>query len=390
MSLAELPTDLARRAGGRLPPQNIDAEESVLGAMLLSSDAIGAAVERLDAQHFYVPANGLVFDAIETLYISSEPVDCLTVADQLERTGNLAAAGGSERLLALEAATPTLAHVDRYARIVEDNALLRRLISVSAEISELAYDRPTDTAAAIDQAESLVFSVAERRIVDSTESLHDLLDQSLDRLEELYERGDAFSGLATGFSSLDRILSGIQPSSLVVVGGRPAMGKTAFALTMASNVALELQEPVLLFCLEMNHAELTGRLLASDARGRCHPGADRSAASRGVEPHHAQRWPPRRCADVDRRQSQRDGCRDPRQGPAVAQPLGQLGPHRCRLPPAHERPRHGREPSGGDRRDLARFEDPRSRARNADRGAVTAQPEPRVPRRQATDALGPA
>ncbi len=266
MSLAELPTDLARRAGGRLPPQNIDAEESVLGAMLLSSDAIGAAVERLDAQHFYVPANGLVFDAIETLYISSEPVDCLTVADQLERTGNLAAAGGSERLLALEAATPTLAHVDRYARIVEDNALLRRLISVSAEISELAYDRPSDTAAAIDQAESLVFSVAERRIVDSTESLHDLLDQSLDRLEELYERGDAFSGLATGFSSLDRILSGIQPSSLVIVGGRPAMGKTAFALTMASNVALELQEPVLLFCLEMNHAELTGRLLASDAR----------------------------------------------------------------------------------------------------------------------------
>ena len=144
--------------------------------------------------------------------------------------------------------------------------MLRRLIAVSSEISELAYSRPADTATAIDQAESMVFKVAERRIVDSTQSLHDLLDESLDRLEELYERGDAFSGLATGFSSLDRILAGIQPSSLVVVGGRPAMGKTAFALTMASSVALELQQPVLLFSLEMNHAELTGRLLASDAR----------------------------------------------------------------------------------------------------------------------------
>ena len=266
MSLAELSMDAPRRAAGRVPPQNIDAEESVLGAMLLSPDAIGAAVERLAADHFYVPANGLVFDAIESLYVASEPVDCLTVADQLERTGNLAAAGGPERLLALEAATPTLTHVDRYARIVEDNALLRRLISVSGEISELAHSRPADTAAAIDQAESLVFSVAERRIVDSTQSLHDLLNESLDRLEELYERGDAFSGLATGFASLDRILAGIQPSSMVVVGARPAMGKTSLALTMASSVALELHQPVLLFSLEMNHAELTGRLLASDAR----------------------------------------------------------------------------------------------------------------------------
>ena len=266
MSLAELQIDVARRPSGRVPPQNVDAEESVLGAMLLSRDAIGAAVERLGADHFYVPANGLVFEAIEALYTTSEPVDCLTVADQLERTGNLVAAGGPERLLTLEAVTPTLTHVDRYARIVEDTALLRRLIAVSSEISELAYSRPGDTAAAIDQAESLVFSVAERRIIDSTQSLHDLLDESLDRLEELYERGDAFSGLATGFNSLDRILAGIQPSSLVVVGGRPAMGKTAFALTLASSVALELQEPVLLFSLEMNHAELTGRLLASDAR----------------------------------------------------------------------------------------------------------------------------
>ncbi len=269
MSLAELsaPTQRPqRRPSGRQPPHNRDAEESVLGAMLLSGDAIGAALERLAVDHFYLPANGLVFEAIESLYGASEPIDCLTVADQLERSGNLVAAGGAERLLELEAATPTLTHVDRYARIVEDNALLRRLIAVSSEISELAYSRPDDTAAAIDQAESLVFGVAERRILDSTQALRDLLEEGLDRLEELYERGDAFSGLVTGFASLDRILAGIQPSSLVIVGARPSMGKTSLALTMASSVALDLQQPVLLFSLEMNHAELTGRLLASDAR----------------------------------------------------------------------------------------------------------------------------
>ena len=390
MSLAELPTDIARRAGGRLPPQNIDAEESVLGAMLLSSDAIGAAVERLDAEHFYVPANGLVFDAIETLYITSEPVDCLTVADQLERTGNLAAAGGSERLLALEAATPTLAHVDRYARIVEDNALLRRLIAVSAEISELAYDRPADTAAAIDQAESLVFSVAERRIVDSTESLHDLLDQSLDRLEELYERGDAFSGLATGFSSLDRILSGIQPSSLVVVGGRPAMGKTAFALTVASNVALESQEPVLLFCLEMNHAELTGRLLASDARvdaTRVRTGQLRAEEWNRITRSvgrlgDAQMWiddnPNVTVAEI-RAKARRLRSRLGKLGLIVVDYL-QLMSGRAT---AENRQVEIAEISRGS-------EDSGPRARDADRGAVAAQPELGVPRRQAADALGSA
>ena len=266
MSLIELAPELQRRSGGRVPPQNVDAEESVLGAMLLSRDAIAPAVERLTAEHFYVPANGVVFDAVEALYVTGEPVDCVTVADQLERSGALTAAGGADRLLALEAATPTLAHVDRYARIVEETALLRRLISVSAEIAELAYGRPADTAAALDQAESMIYSVAERRIVDSTQSLRDLVDLSLDRLEELYQRGDAFTGLATGFDSLDRILSGVQPSSLMVVGARPAMGKTAFGLTMASHVALESHEPVLLFSLEMNHAELTGRLIASDAR----------------------------------------------------------------------------------------------------------------------------
>ena len=206
-------------------PHNIDAEESVLGAMLLGSDAIGPAVERLKSEHFYAPANGLVFGTIKALYASSEPVDCLTVADQLERTGNLDAAGGSERLLTLEAATPTLTHVDSYARIVEDIAILRRLMAAAAEIAEMARSHPEDTQQAVDAAEALIFQVAQDRITDSTSSLHELLDGTLDRLEKLYAGEVEQQGLLTGFGEVDDLLAGIAPSSLVVVGGRPSMAR---------------------------------------------------------------------------------------------------------------------------------------------------------------------
>ena len=233
--------------------------------MLLSGDAIGTAVERLRADHFYVPANGLVFEAIESLYSSSEPVDCLTAADQLERTGGLAAAGGPERLLALEAATPTLAHVDRYARIVEDAALLRRLLAAAAEIADMARSYPEDTHHAVDAAEALVFRVAQHRITDTTSVLHDLLGDTLDRLEELSTGDLSPRGLLTGFGKIDDLLVGISPASLVVVGGRPSMGKTSFGLSIAHNVALA-GNPVMVFSLEMSSEEVASRLLAQDAR----------------------------------------------------------------------------------------------------------------------------
>ena len=248
----------------REPLGNLDAEEAVLGAALLSTDALNDAAEVLDIEDFWHPPHRAIFEAMLRLQAASEPVDCLTVADALERHGQLKTAGGAERLLALEAATPTLAHVDRYARIVSDFAVARRLAAAAAEVSELAHSRPDDIGSAVDQAEALIYAVAERRIVESTAHLRELLSDTLDHLEELYDNAPN-DMLQTGFADLDKVLAGVAPSSLLIVGGRPSMGKTAFGLSLAANVAAN-DLGVLIFSLEMNRAEITQRLLAQDSR----------------------------------------------------------------------------------------------------------------------------
>lgn len=253
-------------SNGRVPPHNVDAEASLLGAMLLSRDAIGPAVETLSGDQFYVPAHGYVFDAIASLYGAGEPADPVTVAEELTRAGLLDQVGGPQRLLEFQMSTPAASNAARYALIVEEHALLRRLIGVAGDIVELGYSRPEDVVKTIDEAEAMMFQIAERRVVDSTKPIRELLDANLDRLEELYEQGNAITGLPTGYIDFDELLSGLQPSNLVVVGARPSMGKTAFALGMAANAALEAQRPVLFFSLEMGHLELTQRLLCSDAR----------------------------------------------------------------------------------------------------------------------------
>lgn len=256
----------ARRRPGRVPPANVVAEESVVGAMLLSRDAVAAAVEVLTVEHFYDQGNAAVFEAVSGLFSAGDPVDVVTVEHALTREGKLGLVGGVERLLALAAATPTAAHVGRYARMVEDAALLRQLASVAAEIADTAYSSPADVAAAIDEAESKVFQVAERRIADTTSSLSDNISRLLDRLEERYANGDAVTGVSTGFRDIDKLTAGLQPSNLVVIGARPAMGKTALALGIATHVAVREQRPVLFCSLEMDHLELTTRLIAAETR----------------------------------------------------------------------------------------------------------------------------
>jgi replicative DNA helicase len=252
--------------GGRVPPHNLQAEESLLGAMLLSKDAIAAATEVCSAENFYKPAHGHVFEAITSLYGQGEPADPVTVADELARAGLLDAIGGPAVLVSLQANTPATGNAGRYARIVEEHALLRRLIGVAGEIVEMGYQVPDDVAAAVDRAESLMFEVAQRRAQDTMSPLRDLLGPSLDRLAELYERKEAITGVPTGFTDLDERLSGLQKSNLIIVGARPAMGKTSFALNIAAHAAMEANTPVLLFSLEMSHYELTQRLLSSEAR----------------------------------------------------------------------------------------------------------------------------
>jgi replicative DNA helicase len=215
-----------RRAAGRGPQHNLEAEESLLGAMLLSRDAISAATEiGLDAAAFYKPAHAHIFDAVFSLYGQGEPVDPLTVADELRRVDLLDQLGGRQALLRLQAQTPASANASHYAHIVNELALLRRLIFVAGEISEMGYDDSGEVAETLDRAEALVFEVAERRVADTMTGVSDALQDTLDQLEALYGSDAEITGVETGYVDLDSLLLGLQPSNLVVVAARPGAGK---------------------------------------------------------------------------------------------------------------------------------------------------------------------
>lgn len=256
-----------KQGGSRVPPHDLDAEESLLGAMMLSKEAIASAIEAgVHTEDFYKPAHGHVYDAITSLYSAGEPVDPVTLADELLRSGLLEAVGGAPFLVGLMANTPAIGNAGRYAQIVVEHALLRRLIGAAGEIAEIGYGVPEDVPAALDEAEALVFDVAQRRVTDSLYPLRELLERHLDHLEALAERGDDVVGLPTGFIDLDHQLGGLQPSNLVIVGGRPGTGKTSFALNICTHAAVDRHAPVLLFSLEMSHLEVTQRLLCSETR----------------------------------------------------------------------------------------------------------------------------
>jgi replicative DNA helicase len=255
------------RTDGRVPPHNLDAEESLLGALLLSRDVVGTVAELgLQVEHFYKPSHQHIYASIRGLMASGQPVDVVTVADELRRNGLLDEVGGAQMLMDLQNATPAVSNATRYAKIVQDTALLRRMITVASEIAEIAYTEPDDVTKALDEAETKVFEVAEDRVIDTTRPLSELLTPAFDKLQETYDRGDVITGTATGFNDLDEIMSGLQPSTLNIVGARPAMGKTAFGLGIATHVATTAKKPVLFFSLEMGHAELTQRILSSEAR----------------------------------------------------------------------------------------------------------------------------
>jgi len=265
MSLSLVGSD-APASGARVPPHNLQAEESLLGAMLLKSQAIADAVQVVHAEDFYKPAHGHVFEAITSLYGAGQPVDPVTVAEELKRAGLLDAIGGPAVLLTIQSRTPAVSNAAHYARIVEENALLRRMVVTAGEIAELGYHPLDDVTKTVDAAEAMMYEIGQRRMTDSMVELRDLLGQSLDRLEALYERDESITGTPSGYHDLDELLSGLQPNALIVVGARPAMGKTAFGLGAAANAAVKFNKPVLYFSLEMGHLELTQRLLGSEGR----------------------------------------------------------------------------------------------------------------------------
>ncbi len=256
------------RSGNRVPPHNLQAEESVLGALLLSRDAIGAVSEQgLRPDDFYKPGHQHVFDAIRALYSTGAPADTITVADELRKVGLLDQIGGVEALHALQNATPAISNAAHYARIVQDTALLRRLIHVAGDIAELAYGEPDDVTKAVDEAESKVFKVAEERITDSTQLLSDSIKGVMDRLEETFARGDIITGTATGYHDVDELLSGLQPSTLTIVGARPAMGKCIAADTpMVDTATGEVVTARVLVARTASTGRLRVRALDGDGR----------------------------------------------------------------------------------------------------------------------------
>jgi replicative DNA helicase len=247
----------------RLPPQSIEAEQSVLGALLIDKDAVIEVAEILKPDDFYRQHHGMVYAAVLELYERREPIDIITVSEVLERTGSLDTIGGSAYLTSLINLTPTAVNATHYARIVERKAVLRNLISAAGRIAGYGYEEDGDIGAVIDRAESELFSVSEKRMQSGFSSLESLLHGAWDRLDYLHQHRGEISGIRTGFKKLDALTTGLQRSDLVLVAARPSVGKTSLALNIAENAALREGKVVGIFSLEMSKEQLVLRLLSS-------------------------------------------------------------------------------------------------------------------------------
>jgi replicative DNA helicase len=249
----------------RLPPQSLEAEQSVLGAILIDRDVVVEVAEFLRAEDFYRQANGTIYRAILDLFERREPVDIVTVAEALERMGELDAIGGRSYLSTLSNQTPTAVHAVPYARIVERKAVLRNLIGAAGKIAGIGYEDPAEIQEAIDRAEAELFAVGNRRITAGFSKLKDLLHEAYDRLDYLHAHRGEISGIRTGFTDLDALTTGLQKSDLIVIAARPSVGKTSFALNIAEYAAVRDRKSVGLFSLEMSKEQLVLRLLSSVA-----------------------------------------------------------------------------------------------------------------------------
>jgi replicative DNA helicase len=235
--------------------------------MLLDETPVGLAIERqLDPKDFYKPAHGHIYAAIKSLSSIGEAIDAVTVSEELRRSNLLDDMGGLNFLLDLQNATPSISSASRYVSIVRDTATLRRLIKGASEIADLGYSAPADIRNAIDQAEQIVFNIGDEQITDSLQKLHELTSQVTAILEARFDSGTDITGIRTGYTKLDKLLSGMQPGTLNIVGARPAMGKSAFALGMAVTAARTTNRPVMFFSLEMSATELTQRILSAEAQ----------------------------------------------------------------------------------------------------------------------------
>ncbi len=250
-------------APNKIAPSNTEAEQAVLGALLIDPDAIIKVAPIIRAEDFYLEKHAWIYDAIFALHERREPIDFLTVVAELERRGKLNDVGGAAYITALINAVPSAIHVETYAHLVERLSTQRRLISAAGDIAGIAYDSPEDIDTTIDRAEEIIFAVAQRRMTRDMIPIRVAVDQFIDHLDYVQKHQGEILGVATGFSDLDRLLGGFQPSDLIIVAGRPGCGKTSFALSIMQYAAMEKHKRVALFSLEMSAEQLVQRLVAS-------------------------------------------------------------------------------------------------------------------------------
>ena len=247
----------------QLPPQSSDAEESILGALLIDGEVMLEIADSLKPGDFYKPANAKVYSAIQRLYEQSQPIDILTVSEELERRGQIEEIGGRAALADLCDRTPTAVHAKQYAKIVERKSMLRGLIGAAGRIASIGYEDPSDISEAIDRAEAELFAVSERRAANGFTQIGTLVGAAYDQLDRMHQNRGQLMGLRTGYTAIDTITQGLQNSDFIVLAARPSVGKTSLALNIAENVSLREGKSVGVFSLEMSKEQLVLRLLSS-------------------------------------------------------------------------------------------------------------------------------
>ena len=250
----------------RVPPSNLEAEESVLGSMMLSSEAIADVIEIVQPSDFYRSANATIFETLREIYGRGDPVDAITAVEELKRRGTLEEVGGHLAISDLVDRVPTPSSAASYARIVAETSLLRRLIGAAADIMDMAYSAPEEPEHVADVAEQRIYEVARHGEKEQVASLHELVDEAMTDLERIQNRESAFAGVPTGFRDVDTLLSGMQSGNLIVIAARPGVGKSSFVTNVARNVAVDAGLPVAMFSLEMSRWEIGMRLLCGEAR----------------------------------------------------------------------------------------------------------------------------
>jgi replicative DNA helicase len=248
---------------GRIPPQAVDFEEAILGAMLIDNSAINQVIDILSPESFYKTEHQLIYKAVKDLFGASQPVDILTVANALRSGANLEAIGGEYYLITLSQKVSSSAHSEFHARIIVQKHIQREMIRVASGIMNKAFDETTDVFELLDEAEQSLFEVAQGNISKNYETAQDLIKEAIQRIEEISKK-EGLSGIPSGFTKLDRVTAGWQPSDLIILAARPGMGKTAFVLSMARNMAIDHQKPVAVFSLEMSSVQLITRLISSE------------------------------------------------------------------------------------------------------------------------------